>query len=70
MEIIKFKTNLKCNGCISAVSPSLNAIEGLTKWEVDLSSPDRIMNTEIEKAGTADSIIAAFKNAGYEATQI
>jgi len=70
MENIKFKTNLKCNGCISAVTPSLDAIEGLKKWEVDLTSPDRLMNTEVETADTVDSIITAFKNAGYDATVI
>ncbi len=67
MESIKFKTNLKCNGCIAAVKPSLDAIDGLVKWEVDLSTPDRILTTEVNSADVNDKIVTAFKAAGYEA---
>lgn len=68
MKTLTFKTNLKCNGCIAAVKPSLDKIEGLINWEVDLTTPDRLMKTEVESETIKDNIITAFKEAGYEAT--
>ncbi|MFH1120162.1 MAG: hypothetical protein V1775_10070 [Bacteroidota bacterium] len=68
MEVIKFKTNLKCNGCISAVTPFLDAVEGLGSWEVDLTTPDRVMNAKVDSEGSIASIITAFENAGYKAS--
>lgn len=70
METILYKTNLKCNGCIAAVKPSLDAIEGLIKWKVDLTSPDKQLKTEVESALVSEKIIAAFRNAGYEADEL
>jgi copper chaperone len=67
MESIKFKTTLKCNGCIAAVKPALDAIDGLVKWEIDLSTPDRILTTEVSSADVKDKIVSAFKAVGYEA---
>jgi len=67
MKAIKFKTNLKCNGCISAVTPALNNIEGLAKWDVDLTTPDRVLNVEADSDTVADNIIKVLENAGYEA---
>jgi len=70
METIHFKTNLKCNGCIAAVKPSLDAIEGLSKWDVDLSSPDKLLNVEVDSESISEKIVSAFKEAGYEAGKI
>lgn len=70
MESMKFKTNLKCNGCIAALKPHLDAIDGLVKWEVDLSSPDRILTVDINSADAKDKIVSAFKAAGYEAVAL
>lgn len=70
METIRFKTNLKCNGCIAAVKPSMDAIEGMIKWEVDLNTPEKEMKAEVESESNAEKIIAAFKNYGYDAERI
>ena len=70
MEEIKFKTNLKCNGCISAVTPFLQEISGLGKWEVDLDGPDKILKAEVESGSVCDDILQAFGKAGYEASRI
>jgi copper chaperone CopZ len=67
MELIRFKTTLKCNGCIAAVKPSLDAIDGLVKWEINLSTPDRILTTQVISADVNKKIVNAFKAAGYEA---
>jgi len=65
METLKFKTNLKCNGCISAITPTMNSIEGIASWKVDLATPERLLTVECnpEKAG---DILAGIRKAGYE----
>jgi len=69
METVNFSTNLKCNGCIAAVKPSLEAIEGLSSWSVDLNSPDKLLTAEVASDQVTGSIVEAFKKAGYEANQ-
>lgn len=70
METIRFKTNLKCNGCIAAIKSSMDNIEGMIKWEVDLTTPEKEMKAEVESDANTDKIIAAFKSCGYEAERI
>ena len=43
METLKFKTNIKCTGCLGKVTPHLDSAEGVESWEVDLENPDRIL---------------------------
>lgn len=69
MATTHYKTNLKCNGCIAAVKPSLDAIEGLTAWEVDLASPEKELTAEINSEEVSEKIIRAFSEAGYEASR-
>lgn len=68
METIKFKTNIKCGGCIAAVTPFLTADNGIEKWAVDLQSPDRILSVETDKS--AEEVADVVKKAGYLATEI
>lgn len=65
METLKFKTNLKCSGCVAAVKNNLDAVKNINGWEVDLISPDKILTVE----GNADEhdIVEAFAKAGYQA---
>ncbi len=69
METKKFKTNLKCNGCISAITPAMNSIEGITNWTVDLSVADRLLVVESDKDVAAD-VLSGVKKAGYEIEQV
>lgn len=66
METLKFKTNLKCSGCVDAVKENMNAIPHLNNWEVDLASVDKILSVDgnINK----EEVIKAFEKAGYQAT--
>lgn len=65
METLKFKTNLKCNGCISAITPAMNSIKGIIRWNVDLATPARLLIVECEDDVSAD-VLAGVKKAGYE----
>jgi copper chaperone len=57
-KTMRFKTNIKCNGCIAHIAPALNEAEGISHWEVDTANEDRILTvhsdgiseSEIEKA--------------------
>ncbi|MCH7411599.1 cation transporter [Belliella sp. DSM 111904] len=63
----KFKTNVKCGNCKSAVTPHLEKL-GVSSWEVDLSHPDRILT--IHDDISSEKIISALKEAGYNADQL
>lgn len=73
MHILKFKTNLKCEGCKNAVRPFLNQIDAINSWDVDLSHNDKILTLEANTI-SVDEIAAqvkeAFKQAGYMAEKI
>ena len=70
METLKFKTNIKCGGCIAAVTSTLNTLDGLTKWDVDTANPDKILTIESNDGLTANEVISALKSKGYNAEKI
>ena len=56
----RFKTTLKCSGCVSKVTPFLNSLRDVTEWSVDLQHPDKV------QTGDTHSVKKAFENAGYK----
>ena len=42
MEIVQFKTNIKCSGCVSKATPFLNSTAGANNWSVDVQSNDKV----------------------------
>lgn len=68
METIKFKTNIKCTGCLAQVGPVLNETAGQNQWNVDLNSSDKTLTVESDL--NEDEIIQAVKKAGYSAEKI
>ncbi len=69
MNTLKFKTTIKCGGCIATVTPFLNQIEGISNWSVDTNNPDKILTIETENV-SADEITSVLKSAGYQAQPI
>lgn len=69
METLKFKTNIKCGGCIAAVTPYLNQVNDIKKWEVDTVNPDKILIVEAENLSSQE-VIAKIKEAGYTAEKL
>lgn len=67
MTKLKFKTNLRCNGCINAVKPHLEKLN-ITNWYVDLKSKDTPVTVEGENIN-AEDVKNAFEAAGYTAEQ-
>lgn len=69
MEILKFKTSVKCNGCISNVTPFLSGIREIKSWNVDLNTVDKVLTVEGDGMN-AEIIVSALREAGYKAEQI
>jgi len=70
METLKFKTNIKCSGCIATVTPHLNTLPQVEKWDVDTQNPDKVLTIEGKPGIDADDVIETLGNAGYKAEQI
>lgn len=70
METLKFKTNIKCGGCIATVTPFLNDIPEITKWEVDTDNPEKILTVEASDELNADTVVNTLEKAGYVATAL
>jgi copper chaperone len=67
MESLKFKTNIKCAGCIATVTPYLENIEGVKgNWEVDILNPEKILTVKNDKVNS-EKIKQALDKAGYKA---
>jgi len=68
MKTLRFKTNLKCAGCMYAIKPYMDEIEGIQSWDVDLKSPNKIVEVETNTADPQDirkAIEKGISQAGY-----
>jgi copper chaperone len=63
---IRFKTNIKCGGCISQVSPSLNEADGISKWEVDTAHQDKILTVHSDGISVGE-ITKMVRKSGFSA---
>lgn len=68
METIKFKTTIKCSGCVANATPFLNEALGEDNWEVDYTNPSKVLTV----AGESDAakVIQAVEKAGYKAEKM
>lgn len=68
-KTLKFKTNIKCMGCVSQVTAALNDAVGIDKWEVDLLSPDKVLTISSELTD-ADIVVNAVEEVGFKAEPV
>lgn len=66
MQTLKFKTNIKCTGCVAKVTPFLNDEKGIEKWDVDIFNPEKILSVETDSINS-DKIIETIEKAGFKA---
>lgn len=61
METIKFKTDIKCAGCIAKATPYLNEVAGEHNWQVDINDPSKILtvNAATDVARLKDAVSKA-----------
>ncbi|GAB3008235.1 cation transporter [uncultured Cyclobacterium sp.] len=64
---VKLKTNVKCGACVAAITPAMDNLK-VKHWEVDLTSPDRILTVEGETE--VEEIKAALDQSGYKGESI
>ena len=65
METIKFKTTIKCSGCIATATPFLNEALGEDNWKVDTNDPSKVLTVVGESDKT--KVIKAVEKAGFKA---
>ncbi|MFB9865612.1 heavy-metal-associated domain-containing protein [Rufibacter immobilis] len=65
METLKFKTNIKCGGCVATVTPFLNGEKSIEKWQVDTNNPDKILTVEGNTVNEGE-VIEAIEKAGFK----
>ena len=54
MKRLRFKSSLKCNGCINAIKPGMETIDDINAWRVFLDVEDKII--EVETGGDEETI--------------
>lgn len=64
----KFKTNLKCSGCVEKVTPYLNETIGENRWKVDMDNPVKVLTVDGDANEAA--VKEAFQKAGYKAEKL
>ncbi|MFC4721703.1 heavy-metal-associated domain-containing protein [Geojedonia litorea] len=69
METLKFKTNIKCSGCISKATPTLDEKLGKGNWEVDLFTLKKTLTVSSSELDE-NEIISIVNEAGYTAEKI
>ena len=69
MSTFRFKTNLKCGGCIRAITPGLEKLNIVDSWHVDLENPDKILEI-VAPQDISDQVIESVKKAGYQISRL
>ncbi len=64
-KTFRFKTNIKCGGCVATVSPFLNAARGISHWEVDTAGMDKILTVQSDGI-SEEEVISIVQKAGYK----
>jgi copper chaperone len=70
MDTMKFKTTIKCSGCVASVTQVLNEVAGGDNWDVDINVPDKILTITSEQGITEEQVIAAVEKEGYKAERV
>lgn len=66
---LKFKTNIKCMGCVAKVTPELDKQSFIANWNVDVASPDKILTVEAS-TDKENEIIKSVEQAGFKIEKI
>lgn len=68
-NILKFKTNINCMGCVVKVTPELNQLNAIENWEVDIQNKEKIL-TVAASSEKEDEIVQAVEKAGFKIEKI
>ena len=72
MNTLQFKTNINCGNCIKSVTPFLNALETVDRWQVNTDISDKILSVETEEseAMVKQQVEKAVQDAGFRIESI
>jgi copper chaperone CopZ len=70
MNTYKFRTNIKCEGCVATVTPHINNNPDIRNWSVDLADPHKTLTVETEGHVTPQMVKETIEKAGYKAESI
>jgi copper chaperone CopZ len=72
MNTLQFKTNINCGNCIKSVTPFLNALETVDRWQVNTDVSDKILSVETEEseAMVKQQVEKALQDAGFRIESI
>ncbi|RHJ87769.1 heavy-metal-associated domain-containing protein [Parabacteroides sp. AM08-6] len=68
MATMKFKTNAKCGGCVSAIGAKLNKLMTSADWSIDLSDSNKVL--QVSASVSPEAVITAVTEAGFKAEQL
>ena len=68
MKTSTFKTNAKCGGCVAKIETSLNTAVARNQWNIDLSTPDRILTITSDLSD--EEVVRLVTAAGLKAEKI
>lgn len=60
----QYKTNLRCESCVATLKPYLDQAPGVTRWEIDIASPNKTLT--IDGDVSIDNVSEIVSRAGYE----
>ena len=70
----KYKTSLRGWECIVTIKPYLDAVIGVSRWDVDMDDPEKILTVHVMDFGhtrlAEGAIERAMADAGYTAVQL
>ena len=73
MQTLRFKSSLKCNGCVNAIKPGMDAINGIKRWRVFLDVQDKTIEVDLGDSNSeeiAKTVTEAVTKAGYKIERI
>ncbi len=68
MEMMKFKTNMRCNGCLTRVGEILKSDSRIRSWDVEHDQWGKL-NITAENI-SEEEVIELIRKAGYSACRI
>ena len=66
---VRFKTSLKCGGCVAKITPLLNSMRNVAEWSVDLNTPERLLTVTL-KDGDTSPVHKAVTGAGFKIEEV
>ncbi|MDB5258541.1 MAG: heavy metal-associated protein [Chitinophagaceae bacterium] len=69
MKTLTFKTNINCSGCVARVTPTLNNLAGIAKWDVNTTDPNKMLTIETSQLNE-DDVKQALEKAGFKGEKV